>query len=167
MVPRLGLSACSAVQRGAACCSPPLCAAWEDKPGFGVIQNINMSQAAAWDNIAMVNCSNGTWKWYFLETCCTFPCLCLLENFYTEQTKHWSEQSLRLQLQRCVARVTSVLVCLSVFLSFKLVSNLMDCLCFYGYQSFSGIPQFHSFGSFGKNHKITRHQSFLFYAESK
>ena len=46
--------------RGAACCSPPLCAAWEDKPGFGVIQNINMSQAAAWDNIAMVNWSNGT-----------------------------------------------------------------------------------------------------------
>ena len=45
---------------GAACCSPPLCAAWEDKPGFGVIQNINMSQAAAWDNIAMVNWSNGT-----------------------------------------------------------------------------------------------------------
>ena len=44
----------------AACCSPPLCAAWEDKPGFGVIQNINMSQAAAWDNIAMVNWSNGT-----------------------------------------------------------------------------------------------------------
>ena len=86
-------------RRGAACCSPPLCAAWEDKPGFGVIQNINMSQAAAWDNIAMVNWSNGTWKWYFLETCCTFPCLCLLENFYTEQTKHWSEQSLRLQLQ--------------------------------------------------------------------
>ena len=64
-----------------------------------------------------------------------------------------------IQCWRCVARVKFSVR--RVFLSFKLtgVSNLMDCFCFYGYQSFSGIPQFHSNGSFGKNYKVSRLQS--------
>ena len=64
-----------------------------------------------------------------------------------------------IQCWRCVARVKFSVR--RVFLSFKLtgVSNLMDCFCFYGYQSFSGIPQFHSNGSFGKNYKVSRHNS--------
>ena len=87
------------VQRGAgaaACCSPPLCAAWEDKPGFGVIQNINMSQAAAWDNIAMVNWSNGT----DISLRFAVPFQCPLKIFY--------KQSSRLQLQ-LLELITNVL----------------------------------------------------------
>ena len=67
-----------------------------------------------------------------------------------------------IQCWRCVARVKFSVR--RVFLSFKLtgVSNLMDCFCFYGYQSFSGIPQFHSIGSLVKNCKVTRPHSFIF-----
>ena len=57
-----------------------------------------------------------------------------ISSKYTCNVNWISKRMFWIELYECLVRDC---VCL------KLVSKLMDCLAFYRYQSFSGIPQFH------------------------